>query len=169
MKLANLLAQKKPQIVDRWIKLLYDSYPPETAVFLKKEKNNFDNPIGYGISRGLDEIFGALVQELEAEQILTALDEVIRIRALQSCPPSQALAFIFLLKNVVREELAEELEKENLMEDLQELDSRIDGLSLLGFDVYTRRREKLQDMRINEVKNRVSGLLRKSGMSMTDI
>lgn len=168
MKLANLLEQKKSQIVARWINLLFDSYPPETAIFLKKEKDNFDNPIGHGISRGLNELFETLVQEMEREQILNALDEVIRIRALQSCPPSQALAFIFLLKNLVREELAEELEKQNLMEELQELDSRIDGLSLLGFDVYTRRREKLQEMRINEVKNRVSGLLRKSGMSMNN-
>ncbi|MBI4795270.1 MAG: RsbRD N-terminal domain-containing protein [Deltaproteobacteria bacterium] len=92
--------------------------------------------------------------------------EVIRIRALQDCSPSQALAFIFLLKNVVREELAEDFEKQNLTAELMELDSRIDGLSLLGFDVYTRRREKLCELRVNEVKNRVSGLLRKSGLSI---
>ena len=169
MKLVNLLEQKKSQIVARWITLLFDSYPPETAVFLKKEKDKFDNPIGYGISRGLTGLFETLVQEMETEQILAALDEIIRIRALQNCYPSQALAFIFLLKNVVREELAEELEKQDLTEELQELDSRIDGLSLLGFDVYTRRREKLQDMRINEVKNRVSGLMRKSGISIDSL
>jgi hypothetical protein len=169
MKLSNLLTQKKSQIVSRWINLLFDSYPPEAAIFLKKEKDKFDNPIGYGISRGLTGLFETLIQEMETEQILAALDEVIRIRALQSCFPSQALAFIFLLKNVVREELAEDLEQQNLMEELQELDSRIDGLALLGFDVYTRRREKLQEMRINEVKNRVSGLLRKSGMSMNNL
>ncbi|MFZ5451365.1 MAG: RsbRD N-terminal domain-containing protein [Thermodesulfobacteriota bacterium] len=168
MKLANLLEQKKSLILARWINLLYDSYPPETAVFLKKEKDKFDNPIGHGISRGLNGLLEALVQEMETEQLFAALDEVIRIRALQSCPPSQALAFIFLLKNIVREELAEELEQQNLLEELQELDSRIDGLSLLGFDVYTRRREKLQEMRINEVKNRVSGLMRKSGMNMNN-
>jgi hypothetical protein len=169
MKLSDLLTQKKPQIVNRWINLLYDSYPPETAIFLKKEKDKFDNPIGYGISRGLNGLFETLVQEMERAQILAALDEVIRIRALQDCSPSQALAFIFLLKNIVREELAEELEQQNLAAELQEMDSRIDGLSLLGFDVYTRRREKLQEMRIKEVKNRVSGFLRKSGMSMNDI
>lgn len=169
MKLANLLTQKKTQIVDRWIKLLYDSYPPQTAIFLKKEKNKFDNPVGYQIARGLTKLFDALVQEMETEQILAALDEVIRIRALQDNSPSQALAFIFLLKNVVREELAEEFEKQNLTAELMELDSRIDGLSLLGFDVYTQRREKLNEIRINEVKNRVSGLLRKSGLSINSL
>lgn len=169
MKLANLLEQKKSPIVARWLNLLYDSYPPQTAIFLKKEKDKFDNPLGYGLHRGLHNLFDTLIQELETEEILAALDEVIRIRALQDCPPSQALAFIFLLKNVVREELAEELEKENLLAELLDLDSRIDGLSLLGFDVYTRRREKLYEMRMNEVKNRVSGFLRKSGMNVNNL
>lgn len=169
MKLATLLEQKKSQIVARWINLLFDSYPPQAAIFLKKEKDNFDNPVGYGISRGLNNLFETLVQEMETERILAALDEVIRIRALQDCAPSRALAFIFLLKNVIREELARELAQPNLLEELLELDSRIDGLALLGFDVYTRRREKLQEIRINEVKNRVSGLLRKSGMSMNNL
>jgi len=166
MKLANLLTQKKHEIVNQWIKLLYDSYPAQTAIFLKKEKDQFDNPVGYRIARGLNEIFEALVQEMEAEQLMAALDEVIRIRALQDCPPSQALAFIFLLKNVVREKLAEEFEKQNLIPELMELDARIDGLGLLGFDVYSRRREKVCQLRVDEMKNRVSGLLRKSGMSI---
>ncbi len=169
MKLTSLLTQKKSQILNRWLKLLYDSYPPETAIFLKKEKDKFDNPVGYGLSRGLDGLYNALVQEMETEQVLAALDEIIRIRALQDCTPSKALAFIFLLKNVVREELAEDLEEENLAAELADLDSRIDGLSLLGFDVYTRRREKICEIRINEVKNRVSGLMRKSGLSMDDL
>jgi hypothetical protein len=169
MNLANLLTLKKSQIVDRWIKLLYDSYPPETAVFLKKEKDKFDNPMGYRLARGLDGLFDALIREMETEEVLAALDEIIRIRALQDCSPSQALAFIFLLKNIVREELEEDLEQQNLAAELAELDSRIDGLSLLGFDVYTRRREKLHEIRINEVKNRVSGLLRKSGLSANSL
>src|SRR4030042_4034461 len=169
MKLANLRAEKKSPIVDHWLQLFYDSYPPETAIFLKKEKDKFDNPVGYGISRGLNGLFEALVQEMEAEQLLAALDEIIRIRALQDCSPSQALAFVFLLKNVIREELAEELEQQNLLAELLDLEARIDGLALLGFDVYTKRREKLYEIRVNEVKNRVSGLLRKSGMDMGNL
>jgi hypothetical protein len=169
MKLANLLTQKKSQIVDRWIKLLYESYPAQAAIFLKKEKDKFDNPVGYRIARGLNEIFEALVQEMETKQLLAALDEVIRIRALQDISPSQALAFLFLLKSIIREELAEEFEKQNFTAELMELDSRIDGLSLLGFDVYTQRREKLCELKVNEVKNRVSGLLRKSGLSINNL
>ena len=165
MQLATLLAQKKAAILGRWLTMIYDSYPPETAIFLRKEKNRFDNPMGYRISEGLEGLYGALLQELEREQVLTCLDEIIRIRALQDFAPSQALAFIFLLKNVIRQELAEEIQKENLAPEILDLESRIDGLALLGFDIYTKRREKIYEIKADEAKRRVSGLMRKSGLS----
>ena len=99
MQLTTHLAQKKAAILGRWLTMIYESYPPETAIFLRKEKNRFDNPAGYRISEGLEGLYGALLQEMERDQILTCLDEIIRIRALQNFAPSQALAFIFLLKN----------------------------------------------------------------------
>jgi hypothetical protein len=165
MPLSTLLAQKKSTIQGRWLTTIYESYPPETAIFLRKEKDRFDNPVGYRISQGLEGLYGALLQEMEREQVLAYLDEIIRIRALQDVAPSQALAFIFLLKNVIREELAEEIRKENLAEELLDLESRIDGLALLGFDVYTKRREKIQEIRVSEMKSRISGLMRKAGIS----
>ena len=164
MQLATLLSQKKAAILGRWLTTIYESYPPETAIFLRKEKNRFDNPAGYRISEGLAGLYGALLQEMERDQILTFLDEIIRIRALQDFAPSQALAFIFLLKNVIRQELAEEIQKENLAAEILDLESRIDGLALLGFDVYSKRREKIYEIRANEMKGRVSLLLRKAGV-----
>src|SRR5665647_1478795 len=165
MQLATLLSQKKAAILGRWLNMIYDSYPPETAIFLRKEKNRFDNPAGYRISEGLEGLYGALLQELEREQVLTCLDEIIRIRALQDFAPSQALAFIFLLKNVIRQELAEEIQKENLAPEILDLESRIDGLALLGFDIYTKRREKIYEIKADEAKRRVSGLMRKTGLT----
>lgn len=165
MQLATLLSQKKAAILGRWLTMIYESYPPETAIFLRKEKNRFDNPMGYRISEGLEGLYGTLLQEMERDQVLTCLDEIIRIRALQDFAPSQALAFIFLLKNVIRQELAEEIQKENLAAEILELESRIDGLALLGFDVYAKRREKLHEIRTGEVKARISAFMRKSGLS----
>jgi hypothetical protein len=165
MQLATLLSQKKAAILGRWLAMIFESYPPETAIFLRKEKNRFDNPAGYRISEGLEGLYGALTQEMERDQVLTCLDEIIRIRALQNFTPSQALAFIFLLKIVIREELAEEIRKENLAAEILDLESRIDGLALLGFDVYTQRREKIYEIKADEAKRRVSGLMRKTGLS----
>jgi hypothetical protein len=169
MKLASLLAEKKPQIVAHWLKLLFESYPPQTAIFLKKEKDKFDNPIGYRLSRGVEALFTALLAEGETGEITAGLDEILSIRALQGSSPSRALAFVFLLKNVVREELAKELKGRDLAPELAELDASIDGMALLAFDVYTQRREKLTEIRINEVKNQVSALMRKSGLSVGNL
>jgi hypothetical protein len=165
MQLSTLLSQKKAAILGQWLAMIYESYPPETAIFLRKEKNRFDNPAGYRISEGLEGLYGVLTQEMERDQILTCLDEIIRIRALQNFTPSQALAFIFLLKNVIRQELAEEIQKENLAAELLDLESRIDGLALLGFDVYTKRREKIYEIKADEAKRRISGLMRQTGLS----
>ena len=71
MQLATLLSQKKAAILGRWLTTIYESYPPETAIFLRKEKNRFDNPAGYRISEGLEGLYGALLQEMERDQILT--------------------------------------------------------------------------------------------------
>lgn len=165
MQITTLLSQKKAAILGQWLSMIYESYPPETAIFLRKEKNRFDNPAGYRISEGLEGLYGALTQEMERDQVLTCLDEIIRIRALQNFTPSQALAFIFLLKIVIRQELAAEIEKENLAAELLDLESRIDGLALLGFDVYTKRREKIYEIKADEAKRRVSGLMRKTGLT----
>jgi len=168
MKLADLLAQKKSTLVAKWLQLIFESYPPETSSFLKKEKNRFDNPVAYQISRGIKGLYDQLLKEMDADQAFSFLDEIIRVRAIQDFSPSQALAFIFLLKNVIREELARELRELPLSEEMVELESRIDGLALLAFEVYTRRREKLYEIRVNEVKNRVSGLLRRTGLSLNN-
>jgi len=166
MTLTDLLTQKKPIIIGRWLRVIFDSYPPETAIFLKKEKDRFDNPMGSLITEGIEKLYETLLVEMETDQVLAALDEIIRIRALQNFSPGQALAFIFLLKDVIRQELAKEL-REVDPEELLELESRIDGLALLGFEVYTTRREKLNEIRINEIKNRVSGLMRRTGLDLS--
>jgi hypothetical protein len=166
MKFADLLGQKQSLIVDQWLHRILESYPGQSAIFMKKEKDQFANPVGHHLSQGLALTFAALIQGADRDQMLAALDEVIRIRALQNFSPSQALAFIFLLKNVLREELAPELKDGQFSSELQELETMIDGMALLGFEVYTQWREKLYEIRVTEVKQRVSGFLRSKGMDV---
>jgi len=165
MPLTAHLAEKKSAILGRWLTTIFESYPPETAIFLRKEKDRFDNPVGYRIAEGLEGLYHALIQDFDRERVLHFLDEIIRIRALQNFSPSQALAFIFILKNVIREELADEIRKENLAGEVLEVESRIDGLALLGFDVYIKRREKVTELKVDEMKRSISGLMRKAGIS----
>lgn len=168
-RLVPHLSAKSPAIFEKWLDTLLGSYPPETVLFFKKEKDPFANPITHQLSRGLTDILTVLLEDQEAEAALAAVDEVIRVLALRDINPSQALAFLFYLKTIVREELAQELEDSALALEMLELESRIDGLALLGFDSYMQRREKLCEIKVNEVKSRVSGLLRRAGIDANNL
>ncbi len=165
-RLVPFLSAKSPAILKKWLDILLGSYSPETVQFLKKEKDPFSNPVYHQLSRGLTDLLAVLVEEKDVEAARAALDEIIRVLALQETAPSQALAFVFHLKQVIREELAAELQDLTLAPEMTDLESRIDGLALLGFDGYMQRREKLCELKVNEVKARVSGLLRRAGIEI---
>jgi hypothetical protein len=167
-RLVPLFSAKSAAILEKWLDILLRSFSPGTFQFLKKEKDPFSNPVAHQLSRGLTDLLAVLVEEKGVEEARAALDEIIRVLALQDIPPSQALAFVFHLKQVIREELAEELEDLSLAPEMLDMESRIDGLALLGFDGYMQRREKLCDLKVNEVKARVSGLLRRAGIDISN-
>jgi hypothetical protein len=168
-RLVPLLSAKSPAILEKWLNAVLGLYPAETALFLKKQKDQFTNPIAHQLARGLKDIVAVLADDQGAVAAAAAVDEVVRVLALQELPPSQALAFVFHLKHIVREELAQELRDPSLAPEMTELEARIDGLALLGFDGYMQRREKLCELKVNEVKSRVSGLLRRAGIEITNL
>jgi hypothetical protein len=164
MALVDLLTQKKSEILERWRDLVFASYAPETARFLKSQKDRFANPIAYQLNRGLNGILEVFLHEEESDKALAQLDEVFKLKAIQEATPSRALAFIFVLKNIIREELSQELQDPACAAELTELESRLDGLALLGFDAFMQRREKLCAVKVSEVKRKVSTLLRRLGL-----
>ncbi len=165
MKLDNLLVEKRSTILERWLNLILESYPAESQNFLKKKKNRFDNPVAYEFRQGIEGIYEALLHRVDSDKTFPFLDKIIKIKAVQDLSPSEAISFIFLLKKVIREELKREIRENQIYEEILELESRIDGLAFLSFDVYMKRREKLFELKVNEVKNRVSGLLRMAGLT----
>ena len=80
------------------------------------------------------------------------LDHIIRIRSVQDFSPSEALAFIFTLKQAVRGVFKKEIKEKRFREELERFESRIDRLALLAFDTYVQCREKLYELRVKEVK-----------------
>lgn len=158
MRLIDLLREKRAIILQRWFDLICESYPPETSNLLKNEKNRFTNPVGYAISDGIEGLLRGLLDEMDskADDIRAPfLDNIIRIRAVQDFTPSQAISFIFLLKNVIREELKTKIHENGIAKELFTLESRIDGLALLSFDIYMKCREKIYELRVNELKKRM--------------
>jgi len=164
MKLHDFLTQKRSKILNRWLDLVLDNYPADTKRFFKKRKDQFANPVGYTISKEIENLYKELLQGLDPERVSPILDRIIRIRAVQDGSPSQATAFIFLLKKVIREKLETEVQKNELSDELSIFESRIDDLALLTFDIYMKCREKIYEIRVNEMKNQVYRLLQRANL-----
>jgi hypothetical protein len=165
MKLAVLLAEKRPEIVAKWLHAVFDAYPPETSQFLKREKDQFANPVGYSLSRGVEVILDYLLRDPDLERVLQTLDDIIRIKAVQDFSPSQAMDFLFRLKAVVRAELeAETRENPVLVKELLEFESKIDALALQAFNIFVKCREKIYDLKANQIQNRAFRLLKRANL-----
>ncbi|MFH1434866.1 MAG: RsbRD N-terminal domain-containing protein, partial [Pseudomonadota bacterium] len=143
---------------------IFASYPPETSQFLQKQKDRFSNPVGHSVAGGTGAIFEALLLGERTDNLLAALDGIIRIRSIQDFSSSQAVSFMFQLKTVIRQELAAQVSSDkDMVEQLLGFESRIDGVALLGFDIYMQCREKLYEISANEAKRRVGKLLERAG------
>jgi hypothetical protein len=164
MNLRNLLLQKRSTVIKRWCDIILQTYPKESRSFLKKQKDRFANPVGRTIFEAVESIYDELLQGADSDKISLFLDNIIRVRAVQGFSPSQAISFIFGLKTIVREEMAREIAEGGISEEWTQFESRIDGLALLCFDIYTECRQKLFEVRVNEVKNQSSRLLKMAGL-----
>lgn len=164
MNLTDLLSAKKVAIVQRWFRLVVETYPPDTSRFLKREKDPFANPVGRAISEGIDALYEGLLAGTSSEKISPFLDRIVRIRAIQDFSPSAAVGFVFSLKRAIREELKHEIRDNRLSHELLAFESRIDRLILLSFDIYMECREKMYDIKATEIKNRTFRLLERANL-----
>lgn len=160
MQLKEWLGQNKAVILQEWFTRVADTYPPETARFLREEKDRFANPVGYALHQGMAGLWEELFHEVDPERARAALDKIIRIRAVQDLSPAQAVGFVFILKEVIKEKLAGELQ----VDDWWELASRVDYLALLAFNIYVECREKIAAIKINEVHQRTHRLLERANL-----
>lgn len=164
MKLEKPLLEKGPTILNRWLQLVLETYPADTQRFLKKQKDPFANPVRHTLSVGLEKIYQELLKGMDRARVSPPLEDIIRLRAVQDFSPSQAIAFIFRLKSVIREALEEENRDNLLSHELSILESRIDELAMIAFDLYVKCREKIYALSAKEARNQVSRLLRKKGL-----
>lgn len=162
MNLYELLSEKKMVILNKWFDVTLNNYHQDTAVFLKKEKDQFANPVGSAIRSGLNSFFDEILAGDDIDKISKSLDNIIRIRAVQDFAPSQAIAFIFYLKMIVREEISGENQTKNFADELFAFDRLLDNLMLLSFDIYMKCREKIYDIKANELRNMTSKLVERA-------
>jgi hypothetical protein len=164
MGFKTLLGKNRSAILKKWFDAAVSTYHLDTSQFLKSQNDRFANPVGITMSEGLNFLFDQLVTEPDTSRMREYLDPMIRIRAIQNFTPSQATSFILSLKNIIRETLKRQLEKNGLEKELLELDTKIDRLLLLAFDIYMECREKIYDLKANEEKNKVFKAFKRAGL-----
>ncbi len=125
-------------------------------------KDPFANPVGNTIRRETEFLFDALLSGASQEEVGPHLDGIIRIRNVQDFSPAQALAFIFLLKDVVRKELGALSRSGEAVDELLRFESRVDSLALLAFDMYAQCCEQIYVLRADEVKRQTAKLLERA-------
>ena len=156
MNIATLLAPKKKAIIQKWIDQVLDSYG--SSEFFKRQKDRFANPIGATVTEGLQNLYAVVLEERDLAEAAKPLESIIKIRAVQDFSPSQSVAFVYQLKNIIREELAREQNREETQASLATLEARIDTVALMAFDFYMDCRERLHRIRVNEVLSGRSAL-----------
>lgn len=152
MEFKNLLIKKRPSVVRKWFDLIIDTYHPETAKFLRAQKDPFANPVGQTILRSVEGLFDELTEGERPARVSELLDGIIRIRAVQDFTASEAVAFVFGLKRVIREELSEEAAGGALYEEIFGFESGLDKVALEAFDIYVGCREKIYDLKSTELR-----------------
>ncbi len=152
--LASLLNEKRDAIITQWRSRIVDTYPSDSANFLTNRKNQFANPVGHAIREQTEVLFDELVGGESRSVLAQALDKIIRIRAVQEFTPAQATAFVYLLKDVIYEQVRGSLNDARVATELRKLEGRIDRLALLAFDLYTLCRDQMAQIKVNEAKRR---------------
>lgn len=164
MALLDLLAERKDAVLERWFELIVKTYPGLSTIFLRK-KHRWGNPVGTNIEGAIAGLYDELLKPEAGEELGPLLDEVVRIRSVQQYSPSEAVAILLFVKHVVREQLAGEIASGAVeVGELLQFESRVDSMMLVAFDIYTKCRNQLFELRLNDFKIHFTGLLRQKGI-----
>ncbi len=148
--LQQLIRNRREAILDAWFGRVVDGYPAQTSRFLRGTRDPFDNPVGSALREGLGHLLDLAVEGGDPDLARSAVDRIVRIRAVQDMPPSLAVGFVADLKFVVREQVSEAVPET----DRQRLDASVDRLLLMAFDVYAACRDDVCRVQVEAIRNR---------------
>ncbi len=165
MHINEILSENRRELVKDWFEMVVNTYPPETAQFIREQKDPFANPVGAATRESLDRIVTEILKpRAAAADLEAALDPLIRIRAVQTVfTVAVAVEFPLYLKSLVHK-LAESQSRDETVDGLDEFDTRIDRLLLLTFEVYTKCREAVHNLRARQEKNSIYKAFRRAGL-----
>ncbi len=162
-KMNDLLIAKQVAVKQRWLDLILESYPENARGFFENQKDRFQNPVGSAAARLVDELFDAIVKRAASAEIVAILDEFVRIRAVQDFTPSAGISFVLDLKRAVRETVMDDIRTQVLFSELLQFESQIDETLLTAFNLYAQAREKMYEIKANNLKRQSFLAIKKMG------
>ncbi len=151
MVLEEAFRNYRQKIVDRWVKYTLSSY--ESSSFFKKEKDKFSNPVGGNTREALDRLFVLLAANADPQEFVSPLEQIMKIRSIQDFTPSQAVSPLHGVKHITRDVFEKDKETKDLIADLYDFEFAVDLMVLAAFDLYMQSRERLYQVRINEIRS----------------
>ncbi|EKD34535.1 MAG: hypothetical protein ACD_75C02297G0004 [uncultured bacterium] len=150
MDLAEGFRNHREKIVNKWVEYTLSTYL--SSGFFLKENDKFANPVGGNIREALGRLFLLLVKGADPKEFIPPLEQIISIRAVQEFAPSQAVSPLNAVKHITREVFAADKERSQLVNELYDFEFAVDLAVLAAFDMYMQCRERLYQVRINEIR-----------------
>jgi hypothetical protein len=138
--LCDRLRQQQDQNLNDWFQRIANAHSEETAAFLGKQSDRFANPIAHAFREATESIYQALVESCDVDR--EALEYAIKIKAVQGHDPSEAVAFIHLLKGLLREMPSGGISENEWMR----LESRIDQIASIASEMFVANRCKIAQL-----------------------
>jgi hypothetical protein len=156
MDLKQILKKNRASFIKKWFRATIDTYPAQSAKILGKDSNRFDNPVGAATHETIEDVFDLILQDFNQEMLEKALDPVIRIRAVQAFSASEAVSFVFALKEI----------GENILEDslIREFDKLVDKIALAAFNKLMKCKEEIFLLKAVESKRRIHRAFERAGL-----
>jgi hypothetical protein len=152
---ATVLNARSQEILAAWRELVFASYPEPAAQLIRGTPDPFRNPLGYRLHEGTAAVMRALAAGAgDHGAFQAALDPLMRPQAIRGQPPSEGIGFVFLLKRAIRNVLGDSVDTASL----ENMDRRVDDLALAAFDVYSRCRDEVQEIRVRAMRRRVASI-----------
>ena len=159
-----LLEAKREEVVRQWRARILGSYPDSASGGFKLRKDSSRNPIGSSVADGAQAVVDVLVRGGDRAEFAVAVDGIVRMRAVQSFTPSEAVAFVFDLESVLAEVLGSAAGAGGHERELKALIGRVNEVALAAFDVYLACREKIWELKAAMMRDRSYKLMERAGL-----
>lgn len=152
-ELNGFLLERKNSILARWYRLILSTYPPESSSFINSAPATV-NLARLILSSAAEGLYDELTGDMDERGVVSSLEDLIRLRAVQDFTASGAVAFVFLLKQAILGEI-EDMDFPPLPAlELDDVASKIDRMALIAFDEYVHCRERMRELREKESRRR---------------